>query len=141
MRTFMIDRQVTRPPGHAERGCLLVSYRLPLLPHCHVLCHEADERPASAAPADLLAFCLGEAERLALAAVGDPQAFVLVHSGLSARKRAGWHLHVFVVQHRWQKAWLYLVLGVKNASLAAWQAVAPARPIESAPPDTGHHSP
>lgn len=69
-------------------------------------------------------FFMSEASRLAHAAVGDPQAFMLVHSGSSIRKRRNWHLHVFVVQRRWQKAWVYTVLGAKNFALAAYNAVA-----------------
>jgi hypothetical protein len=121
MSRFMLDRQVLVPPGYAERSCLLVQYRLPLLKHCFVLCHE----PSADAQAHhgetegaLLAFFLQQAQQLAREAVGDPQAFMLIHSGSSIRRRAGWHLHVFVVQRRWQKAWVYTVLGGKNFALA-----------------------
>lgn len=69
-------------------------------------------------PAATLAFFLSEAERLAGESVGDRQAFLLVHSGATVRKRANWHLHVFVVQHRWQKGWLHTVLGVKSLVMA-----------------------
>ena len=127
MSRFMLDRVVTVPDGYAERSCLLVRYRLPLLAHCFVLCHEqADAQTASASqPAELLAFFVSQAERLALEAVGDPQAFMLVHSGASIRRRPGWHLHVFVVQKRWQKAWVYAVLGAKNFALAVLGAMTP----------------
>ncbi|AXI02850.1 hypothetical protein HYN46_08365 [Aquirhabdus parva] len=64
-----------------------------------------------------------EAERLAFNSVGDSQAFMLIHSGRSIRKRLNWHLHVFVVQYRWQKAWVYSILGIKNASLALYYAI------------------
>jgi hypothetical protein len=124
MRNFMLDRQTLVPPGYAERSCLLVKYRLPLLRHCFVLCHA----PAAGAPAQpreqLLGFFLAQAHELAHAAVGDPQAFMLIHSGASIRKRANLHLHVFVIQHRWQKAWVYTVLGAKNLMLACTAAVA-----------------
>jgi hypothetical protein len=63
-------------------------------------------------------FFMSEAERLAEESVGDSQAFMLIHSGSSIRKRSNWHLHVFVVQHRWEKAWVYSVLGIKNTCLA-----------------------
>ena len=114
----MLDRQVLAPPGYAERSCVLVRYRLPGLPHCFVLCHEPGA--GSATGAELMAVFLAEAERLAHAAVGDAQAFMLIHSGSAIRKRPNWHLHVFVVQRRWQKAWVYTVLGAKNFALALY---------------------
>jgi hypothetical protein len=118
----MLDRRVLTPPGYAERCCLLVRYRLPGLRHCFVICHEPQVRQMVAE--DALAFCMREAERLALEAVGDAQAFMLIHSGSTIRKRPNWHLHVFVVQHRWQKAWVYTVLGFKNFALAAYRLFA-----------------
>lgn len=118
MSRFMRHRQISTPPGYAERGCVLVSYQLPMLRHCHVLCSEADEAIDDAQRVALMAFFLIEAQRLAQAAVGDPQAFMLIHSGQSARKRASWHLHVFVVRSRWQKAWVYTVLAAKNLTLS-----------------------
>jgi hypothetical protein len=119
---FMIGRRISVPQGYAERGCVLVSYRLPLLKHCFVLCSDAEGLDA-AGQIELMSFFLLEAQRLALASVGDPQAFMLIHSGQSIRKRASWHLHVFVVQRRWQKAWVYSVLGIKNLVLAGYTAV------------------
>ena len=118
----MLDRQELAPPGYAERSCVLVRYRLPGLPHCFVLCHEPGA--GSATGAELMAVFLAEAERLAHAAVGDAQAFMLIHSGSAIRKRPNWHLQVFVVQRRWQKAWVYTVLGVKNFALALHDAIA-----------------
>jgi hypothetical protein len=126
MPRFMLDRQILMPPGYAERACLLVQYRLPGLRHCFVLCHEPRGQPPS--DAELLAFFLSEAARLAHDAVGDAQAFMLIHSGRSIRKRPNWHLHVFVVQHRWQKAWVYTVLGAKNFGLAVYNLFAVRRP-------------
>lgn len=130
MRGLMLDKRISTPAGYAERGCLLVSYRLPLLRHCFVLCAENngpdDGQPHERPSMEAMAFFLMEAQRLAQQAVGDPQAFMLIHSGQSIRQRANWHLHVFIIQHRWQKAWLYLMLGFKSTVLAmgdAWRAV------------------
>ncbi|MDR2127662.1 MAG: hypothetical protein LBP52_01150 [Burkholderiaceae bacterium] len=120
MPRFMLNHKVLKPVGYAERSCLLVQYELPLLKHCFILCHEA--AAGQPAAADLMAFFLAEAERLARESVGDAQAFMLIHSGRSIRKRPNWHLHVFVVQHRWQKAWVYGVLGAKNAALVVYYA-------------------
>jgi hypothetical protein len=79
-----------------------------------VLCHESSTAQADSARDELLRFFISEVERLARESVGDSQVFMFIHSGRSIRKRANWHLHVFVVQHRWQKAWVYTILGVKN---------------------------
>ena len=114
MRIFMFNRRVTTPTGYAERSCVLVSYTLPFLKHCFALCAETSLAHAQTERADTLIFFLAEAERLAQRAVGDSQAFLLVHSGSTVRKRPNWHLHVFVIQHRWQKAWLYTILGMKS---------------------------
>lgn len=122
MPRFMLNREVLEPDGYAERSCVLVKYRLPFLRHCYVLCHEPSPESPESSPALLMTFFMSEAERLADEAVGDTQAFMLIHSGRSIRKRSNWHLHVFVVQHRWQKAWVYSVLGVKNAALALYFA-------------------
>jgi hypothetical protein len=122
MPSFMLSREILAPAAYAERSCVLVKYRLPFLPHCFVLCHEPSSERAQPSSAALMEFFMSEAERLACESVGDSQAFMLIHSGNSIRKRPNWHLHVFVVQHRWQKAWVYLVLGIKNASLALYNA-------------------
>jgi hypothetical protein len=114
----MLDRRVSIPPVFAERSCILVQYRLPLLRHCFVLCYEPrKDEPFTTPESELLAFFLLQAELLADDAVGDPKAFVFVCSGASIRKRPNLHAHVFVIQHRWQKAWLYSVLAAKNISL------------------------
>jgi len=119
VRTFMLDRQILHPPGYAERSCLLVSYRLPWLPYCYVLCHEPNSDGAIVPVTELMSFFLLQAEQLAVEATDDPQAFMLIHSGTSVRKRSNWHMHVFVIQHRWQKAWIYMILGAKNLAVIA----------------------
>lgn len=124
MLGFHTRRRTFVPAGYAERDCVLVRYRLPGLPHCYVMCHEPLAAPDVAGRADLLAFFIGQASRLALEAVGDDQAFVLMHNGAAIRKRANWHLHLFVVQRRWQKAWVYAILALKNLGAAIVDALA-----------------
>jgi hypothetical protein len=85
-----------------------------------VLCHDPTKEKPAISHTELLAFFLTQAEQLAFDAVGESQAFMLVYSGCSIRKRPNLHLHVFVVQYRWQKAWVYTVLGVKNCLLAIY---------------------
>jgi hypothetical protein len=45
---------------------------------------------------------------------GNPDSFVLIHSGHAARRSRGWHLHVVVIRNRVEKAWLYFMLAGKN---------------------------
>lgn len=114
MPWFMFNRREHRLAAYQERQCLLVSYTLPGLPYCYVLCSEQELDYQTPAGQELWRFFLAEAQRLAHEDVGDPNAFMLIHSGFSAAARRSFHLHVFVLRHRWQKAWLYGVLAVKN---------------------------
>jgi hypothetical protein len=120
----MPGRIELKPAGYAERSCLLVQYWLPGLPHCYVLCHQQSSNGMSVRErADLLHFFLVEAERLATAATNDPECFLFFHSGAAVRKREGFHVHVYVVQSRWQKALAYTILGSKNFLLACWLSI------------------
>ena len=114
MLGYQTHRQVLVPDGYAERDCLLVRYRLPGLPHCYVMCHEPMAAPDVGGRADLMTFFIAQASHLALRDVGDDQAFVLMHNGAAIRRRANWHLHLFVVRRRWQKAWIYAILAARN---------------------------
>jgi hypothetical protein len=124
MLGFQTRREVLVPAGYAERDCVLVRYRLPGLPHCYVLCHEPLEVPGAERRGELMAFFIAQASRLAQAAVGDDEAFVLMHNGAAIRKRANWHLHLFVVRRRWQKAWIYAILALRNMAQAFGSAFA-----------------
>ena len=121
----MIDRRIERPAAYRQHGCLLVRYRLPMLPYCFVLCRDGQLEDGVVTETRLLAFFLEEARRLALESVGDAEAFVTVMSGAAIRRRPDLHMHVFIVRHRWEKAWVYTVLGAKNAALALWNLRAP----------------
>lgn len=118
MSKFMLNRKVITSKTYAERSCLLVQYQLPFLQHCFILCHDPVSGELYRSTSELMSFFFLEAQRLAFESVGDSEAFMLIHSGSSIRKRSNWHLHVFVVQYRWQKAWVYSVLGIKNIALA-----------------------
>ncbi len=124
MLAFQTRRQVLVPAGYAERECLLVRYRLPGLAHCYVMCHEPVAAPDVHGRAELMAFFIAQASQLALGDVGDDQAFILMHNGAAIRKRANWHLHLFVVRRRWEKAWVYAILALKNLAQAAVIALA-----------------
>lgn len=114
IRHLMLNRRVTVPAAYVAFAGCQVSYELPLLKHCFILC-AAQENPQ---PDDQLkVFFLAEAECLAAEITGDPQAYVFIYSGSRVRKRANLHAHVFVVQQRWQKTWVYALLTSKNFAL------------------------
>ncbi|MBQ0934398.1 hypothetical protein KAK11_03580 [Ideonella paludis] len=119
----MFNRREHRPAAYEERKCLLVSYRLPGLPYCYVLCSEQALDGQTLVDRGLWRFFMEEAQRLAYEDVGDPNAFMLIHSAPSAGARSNFHLHVFVLRHRWQKAWLYFVLAAKNLAQTILMAV------------------
>lgn len=121
MSRSLINRDIMIPPGFAERSCSLVKYRLPLLEHCYVLCHEPSASKEAQEPSVLMDFFIRQAERLAQESVGDPQAFLLIHNWPLIRKRSNWHVRVFVVRKPWEKTWIYVNL--KNVALAIIHAL------------------
>lgn len=109
MNPLVLDRRIDTPPGYAERDCRLVSYRMPFCRHCFVLCHDpSGEHPAI--DYTVMDFFMGETHALSRSITGNPHSFVAIHSGGFVRKRPNLHMHVFVIERRWQKAWLYLLL-------------------------------
>ena len=62
----------------------------------------------------MMAFGMSRAQELAFERTGDRGAFSLLYGGYSARREAGWHVHIVLLGNRWKKAWLYVVLAGKN---------------------------
>jgi hypothetical protein len=123
MNLLVTHRQVTTPPGFAERECFLVSYRLPLAPHCFVLCHEPADADHPSIDPDTMGFFMAQAHALSERVTGNAHSFVVIHSGGFVRKRHNLHMHVFVIRRRWQKAWLYTLLATIHGTSAAWRGV------------------
>jgi hypothetical protein len=124
MRNPLIRRRrITVPPGYAERDCRLVSYAMPLCPHCFVLCHEPKDPAHPAIDYTIMDFFMGEAHALSRRITGNPHSFVVIHSGGFVRKRPNLHMHVFVIRRRRHKAWLYLLLTTIHSVSAARRAV------------------
>jgi hypothetical protein len=117
------QRQVTTPPGYAERECFLVSYRMPLCRHCFVLCHEPVDPEHPSIDLAVMSFFLAQAHELSTQVTGNAHSFVVIHSGGFVRKRHNLHLHVFVIRRRWQKAWLYALLATIHGTSALRRAV------------------
>lgn len=123
MNPLVRDKRITTPPGFAERECFLVSYRLPLSPHCFVLCHEPADPGHPSIDLAVMGFFMEQAHALSLAVTGNAHSFVVIHSGGFVRKRHNLHMHVFVIQRRWRKAWLYTLLAVIHTTSAARRAL------------------
>jgi hypothetical protein len=97
------------------RTCLLLRVRNEWIPMYYLLTSPKSEgEPTQAEIAEMLAIGLEHARKLALEAVGDPEAFGVLYSGYSVRREQGWHVHIVLLGNRWRKAWLYLVLAGKN---------------------------
>jgi hypothetical protein len=100
--------------------CTLYRIRLDMIPDYYLLSfpqHAGEPSPADLS--EMLAHGMARAQSLALDRVGDPGAYSILYSGYSARREQGWHVHIVLLTGRWKKAWLYLVLAVKNALQAA----------------------
>ena len=105
-----------------QYGCCLISYQTPLLPYCFILCQEIDKPQMN--EKDLIQFAQYEAHRLSQIITNEPNNFIMVISGKNIRKRANWHIHIFIAQNRWQKAYAYQLLAIKNFSLAIYERLA-----------------
>jgi hypothetical protein len=117
------QKSVTTPPGYAERECFLVSYKMPLCSHCFVLCHEPSDPDHPSIDLSVMSFFMAEAHELSAKVTGNAHSFVIIHSGGFVRKRHNLHMHVFVIRRRWQKAWLYTLLGATHAISAARRTI------------------
>ena len=65
-------------------------------------------------PDMLMASARREAENIALRVTGDRNKFTLIHNGGSLARRAMPHVHIVCARSRLQKAFIYLLIGVKN---------------------------
>lgn len=109
---FMLNKKITIPDDFADKNCCLVSYQMPLLPHCFVLC--ANDQSEKLDDSILLPFFLEQAKKLASQHGKDPDGFVFCFSGNAVRKKSNFHVHLFLVNKRWQKAVVYSLLATKN---------------------------
>jgi len=98
-----------------KHNCQLLTYSLPFVKRCFVIFNERDDKDNIN---NLLGFSYEQAKVLSKQYSGEPEAFVLLISGNSIRKRDNWHVHIFIVTTRIQKAWLYFLLGIKSFALA-----------------------
>ena len=92
--------------------CRFCRARTVILPHYFVLTFP--EEPSKSQEEEMLRIALREGRAMAIQHAGKPDAYTIIHSGHSARRDTGWHVHIVVIRNRWEKAWLYLVLSCKN---------------------------
>jgi len=64
--------------------------------------------------ARLLAAAERHALRLALQTSGDCRKFTLIHNGSGMARRPLPHVHIICARTRWQKALVYLFIGLRN---------------------------
>ncbi len=118
MNPLVRNRRRSTPAGYAERECFLVSYAMPFCQHCFVLCHEPRNPDHPQIDLSVMRFFMSEAHALSETLTGNPQSFLVIHSGGNVRKRQNLHMHVFVIRRRWHKAWLYMLLAAIHTTSA-----------------------
>lgn len=97
------------------KSCKLIRIRNDLIPNYYLLAFPKEQgEPTATEVTEMLDFGIRKAREIAFDVVGDREAFSLLYSGYSARREAGWHVHIVLLGNRWRKAWLYVVLSGKN---------------------------
>jgi hypothetical protein len=97
------------------KACQLIRIRNDLIPNYFLLTFpKSAGEPCPAELSEMMAFGMSRAQELAFERTGDRGAFSLLYGGYSARREAGWHVHIVLLGNRWKKAWLYVVLAGKN---------------------------
>ena len=99
-------------PLSSGGACLFCRVETPFLTHYFVLTFWGE--PSRGEEEEMLRIALLQGRAIAIEYAGKPDAYTIIHSGLSVRRAKGWHVHVVVIRNRWEKAWLYLVLSGKN---------------------------
>lgn len=117
LSNFMINPIIYTPEHYDKNKHCLLSYQLPFLRHCYIICTHRHHTIMESS-AQEYQFFYQEAKRLAKQSVNDEEAFMLIMSGKSARRRANPHAHVFIVENRWQKTLVYSFLASKNLVLS-----------------------
>jgi len=97
------------------KACELIRIRNEWIPNYYLLAFRSSQgEPTIDEVSEMMAIGVERAKSLALASVGDSEAYGLIYSGYSARREKGWHIHIVLLGNRWRKAWLYMALAGKN---------------------------
>ncbi len=117
-KRFALNWQTLFPENYEDYGLIQIKYAMPHLPYCYIICEDHTGKSVLDSQ-QLSQFFYKEAMTLSKLHTDDLQQFVIIESGQSVRKhKSGRHAHIFIVQNRWQKTWLYTVLASKNIILA-----------------------
>jgi len=95
--------------------CQILNIRNDLILNYYLLCFPKKlGEPSDIEVTEMLTIGVNYAQKIALKRLKDREAFSVLYSGYSARREKGWHVHIVLLGNRWQKAWLYSVLAMKN---------------------------
>lgn len=119
---FMLNPSLSVPSHYDKDKFLLLSYSLPLLKYCFVICTQSEANLKEFSPIDL-EFIQTEAQRLSLQSVGKPDNFMLIFSGQAMRRRQNAHVHIFIIENRWEKTLVYTFLATKNLALSTLNSI------------------
>ena len=95
--------------------CRLLRIKRELIPNYYVLAFPITQgEPSPSEVAEMMRLGISRAKELAQEVIGDKEAFSILYSGHSSRREKGWHIHIVLLDSRWKKAWLYMILSGKN---------------------------
>ena len=101
------------------RFCELIKIEKDLIPEYYLVAFPKDNgQPTSLEVTEMLEIGISKAKEISKKLLGDEEAFTILYSGYSSRREKGWHIHIVLLGNRWKKAWLYLVLTLKNLAQA-----------------------
>lgn len=97
-------------------------------PHYHVIYYpETQPTPSPADLAEMQLMATALAKRLALAAFGDAECYMVLFNGLGIRRARNHHYHILPLRGRVAKFRLYGVLTIKNLLYPLWRGLRPLR--------------
>ncbi len=102
---------------------LVLSYKLPGIHGCYTICHTG-QNAAAVIPADFIGFVWQRARQLACAHGLAADSYVILQNGRDVARRDLLHFHVFLLKNRWQRAWLYQLLMLRQVFMglqAIWR--------------------
>ena len=99
--------------------CELLNIKNDLISNYYLLCFPKHlGEPSQVDVTEMLTLGVEYARKISFEKLGDREAFSVLYSGYSARREAGWHVHIVLLGNRWRKARLYAILALKNLAQA-----------------------
>jgi hypothetical protein len=98
------------------RCCVIVDRDHLLYRYHHVLFFPSEQgAPSEAEKDEMLVLTRHKAREYGQRIFGDPECYTVIHNGLGAIRVDCSHFHIVPVRNRYQKAFFYLFLFMKNA--------------------------